>query len=135
VHIYTDGSRTDGGNVGSAAHTPFNNIINRLSNRHSVYDAELHAIGLAMDWILDHFKLNPIILSYTILSDSLSAIQSIININYFYYSASFENIVKNILKANKNLILINIVWVPSHVGLPGNERADVLAREATSSPL
>ena len=118
--IYTDGSK-DNDRVGCAAILNSISIKQRLPSNASIFTAEIKAIGLALDAIAesdhDHF---------IIFSDSLSV--------------SLENkkldnpLVVNLLHklhllsiAHKNIFFC---WIPSHIGIRGNEAADVAAKES-----
>jgi ribonuclease HI len=64
-----------------------------------------------------------------ILSDSFSAITSIIN--PYPKNELVQLIQKSLSTTNRN---ISFMWVPSHVGIPGNEKADTMANVAILSP-
>ena len=63
-------------------------------------------------------------------SDSLSALQAITRNS----QSSREDVVKEIVVVCHRLITrgtdIVLQWVPSHVGVPGNESADRVAKQA-----
>ena len=88
--------------------------------------AELHAIRLALRIINDTPYSN-----YVICSDSMSSVQSIDN--YTENNNLLHRLVyqmhESILRGNH----ITISWVPSHVGICGNKRADHSAREEAMS--
>jgi ribonuclease HI len=128
IHIFTDGSAHQG-NIGSSVYTPLNPILNKLSSDHSVFDAELHAIDLALSWILTQGQSNS---PYTIYSDSLSSLKAIEKINYFYYPGQHHALITYFNKINTLNLNITLVWIPAHSGLVGNENADALAKEAAS---
>ena len=89
--------------------------------------AELHAIWLALGIIND----TPYS-SYVLCSDSMNSVQSIDNYtenNHLLHRLVYQ-MDKSILRGNH----ITIIWVPSHVGICGNERADQAAREAAVRP-
>ncbi|UYV65268.1 hypothetical protein LAZ67_3003760 [Cordylochernes scorpioides] len=66
-----------------------------------------------------------------ILKDNSKA--AIFAIKNCYYSQDrlLKNIVAEIHKLNKNT-KISLQWIPSHVGVPGNEEADRLAKEGAA---
>lgn len=67
--------------------------------------------------------------SNKILSDSFSAITSTINIyTKFILGQSIEN---TILTSHKT---IKLVWVPSHIGIPGIKFSDKLEMKVARSP-
>ena len=120
--IYTDGSK-ENERVGSAAVFANQVFLERLPNHASIFSGELHALKLALSLIdrsrYDHF---------VICSDSLSALQAIENMK-------LENplVVEFLLQYNaliddhKDIILC---WVPSHIGIEGNDKADRGAKQA-----
>ena len=122
VFLYTDGSKDD---VGVAAAVCSGNTTStaRLPNHASIFTAEAHAIILALDLI--ESMTND---SFVIFSDSLSCLQAI---------ASFKHSHPLILKIlerynllyqhNKSVLLC---WIPSHMGIKGNEAADAAAKAA-----
>ncbi|CAK1553159.1 unnamed protein product, partial [Leptosia nina] len=127
VKIFTDGSKIEG-KVG-AAYVVYKNgkeILNKkfkLGNQCSVYQAELLAILKALEALSDTWgeEIN-------ILSDSLSSIKAITELNsnhqlVYEIKSKFKEFEIN----NKT---VNLLWVKAHIGLKGNERADVLAKEA-----
>lgn len=59
----------------------------------------------------------------------MSAVTSIANPNIKCNLA--KNIQNLIFTANK---IINIMWIPSYIGIPGNELADELALKAVRTP-
>lgn len=127
VKIFTDGSKMDG-KVGAAlsmweGDTETKTIKLCLPSYCTVYQAELLAICVATRKIKDH-KAN----TFAIYSDSMSALQTVINTGTFHPLATEtrENI-SYITQQNKALSLF---WIKAHVGLKGNERADHLAKEA-----
>ena len=78
--------------------------------------AELHAIRLSLGIINDTPYSN------VICSDSMSSVQSIDNYtenNHLLHRLVYQ-MHESILRGNH----ITISWVPSHVGICGNERAD-----------
>jgi len=100
----------------------------RLPNNASIFRAELYAISLALAVIRRRKEKN-----FIIFSDSVSSLEAI---------SGFKleiDIVQNIIKdythlANSGKIII-LCWIPSHVNIHGNERADTAAKSALSSPI
>ena len=120
--IYTDGWK-DNDRVGCAAIINNISIKQRLPSNASIFTAEIKAIDLALDTITesedDHF---------VIFSDSLSVLLSL-------NDKKLDNpqVVKLLQKlhllsdAHKTIFLC---WIPSHIGIRGNEAADVAAKES-----
>ncbi|VEN62356.1 unnamed protein product, partial [Callosobruchus maculatus] len=93
----------------------------------SIYRAELFAIIQALIYIEDKEPG-----TYIICSDSLSVLQSIA------VTTTLDSMIQELLNRYQSLAsenkLVTFVWSPGHIGIPGNERADELARQATSGP-
>ena len=128
VSIYTDGSKSFNG-VGCAVITPNSIVKKRLPNQSSVFTAELLAVLFSLKFI---FNSNSSCKNYTIFTDSLSALSSLRK------SFPSNNLVQEIqdwlaLSYIHRKIKVEFCWVPSHVGIDGNERADAAAKAATIS--
>ena len=123
--IYTDGSTR---NDSSAAVCPGLNLSTRLPEGASIFSAEARAIVLALNYI--ELSFHP---RFVIFSDSFSVLTAIRNLNW-----SNPLILQILLKyhslreAGKKIILF---WIPSHVGIPGNEKADIAAKKALQNPI
>ncbi|XP_023235328.1 uncharacterized protein LOC111634717 [Centruroides sculpturatus] len=126
INIFTDGSRIN--NSVGCSFVIYNNNSEisqqtfRLDDRCTVFQAELFAIGKAIDYVNQTYE-NVAVDIYT---DSLSA-YNLIRSNKLHPLAVK---VKNLIKKSKCNIYIS--WVRAHQGLKGNERADTLAKYATT---
>lgn len=125
THIYTDGSKT-GDAVGCAAVSPERSINRKLMGETSIYSAELYALTLAMDIINDSPYNN-----FTIFSDSKSSIQALraYDSNHPIISQITEQLLL-LAQAGKS---ITLCWVPGHVDITGNDKADTEAKRASTS--
>ena len=99
----------------------------------SIMGAEIFAINRALHWLLLN---QPLIQGQdvVILSDSKSGIMALQNHHHRSYSFATNQILNlaSILKDNE--VNLAIQWIPSHVGLAGNEKADALAKAAHNLP-
>ncbi|KAL1447911.1 hypothetical protein WDU94_005491 [Cyamophila willieti] len=122
--LYTDASKMN--MKVSAAFTSDESIFKvRLNPETCISNAELLSIFYAVSYITSQNQH----LNFLICSDSLSAIHCLEN------PQNDNPIALNIRKLlfdNKDLFTIEFLWIPSHVGIPGNEKADQLAKEALS---
>jgi len=119
-YMFTDGSKTAEG-VGCAAVNQNITIYKKLLPISSVYTAELHAIKEAI-----YHEASKQSESLTIITDSKSSIQGILNCK------SKNPIIKSIRNQTVSFENgINLCWVPSHIGVLLNERADKAANKAT----
>jgi ribonuclease HI len=132
LEIYTDGSKDAGGRVGAAVYIPevkLNRSV-RLTDKLSVYTAELYAINESLDWVIENLNSNVLANNrdVVIFSDSLSSLVSLEGRK----SKTRPNLVNQIiLKYNKiSNNKVTIAWIPSHVNINGNEVADSLAKQA-----
>ena len=123
--IYTDGSKSDEG-VGCAIVTREQSGVARLADAASSFTAELTAIVHALKQISNTRAKN-----FVIYTDSKSAIDAI---------CKFDNFHPLVRKAQEWLYLISsrfksvcFCWVPAHVGIRGNELADIEAKSAIAS--
>ena len=120
--VFTDGSSSAGA-AGCAAWSSSFSLHCRLPSSTSVLTTELYAIYSAIKFISTKPG------SYVIFSDSLSALHSIQSVppsnHYLVYW------IRNAL-SQLSPSTVFIEWVPSHVGIPGNEQADALARSSLS---
>ena len=128
IHIFTDGSRTEDKKVSSAFYVPSQNLLQsyRLTDKNSIYTAELVAILKSVQWIE-----NAQPGKYVIFSDSLS---SLVALDSQYSSSSRPNLlleICSVLNQVNKKTLVEFAWIPSHVGIRGNEVADGLAKTAT----
>ncbi|UYV80964.1 hypothetical protein LAZ67_19002292, partial [Cordylochernes scorpioides] len=132
ITIYTDGSRDELGHTGSGCLIKTTNGIEKMNRRNpdfcSVFRSELIAIYEALKSIR-----NTNYQDIWILTDSRSAIQHLSHTGELRDKVS-RNIIGYLQKLSKSS-KIHLQWIPSHVGIEGNEAADVLAKKGTKEPL
>ena len=118
--LYTDGSKVENGVAYAIANEDLE-ISKRLHNNATIFTAELKAILDAVKCAnnTDHPKI-------VIITDSRSSIQTITNI---YTRNPLKQEIQDAIRSEGKHF--SLCWVPSHIGVEGNERADQLARAAT----
>lgn len=121
--FYTDGSKIEGC-TGFGVFNINQSIFHRLKDPCSVYVAEIAAILCALEIIESQPPAH-----YFIVTDSLSAFEAIRSMKPVKYSSYFllrvQESLSTLATANYR---ITIVWVPAHCSIPGNEKADSLAK-------
>ncbi|GFQ67176.1 RNA-directed DNA polymerase from mobile element jockey [Trichonephila clavata] len=114
--IVTDGSKSEY-HVGSAVLSLSTAITDALPISASIYNAELHALRIA----IEHISLS-CSKKFIIYTDSLSALQSIVSLH-----SSSHPILLDITYALANHLkkkYIRFCGIPGHAGITGNELAD-----------
>ena len=133
LHIFTDGSKLIDGKVGGAFYIPDFKMKRqfRLNDDISVYSAELFSIYMALSFIND---INRTLTQVVIMTDSKSVLQSLENDfskNRCDLLLECKVLIHQILNKGVNLSLL---WIPSHVGIHGNEVVDMEAKHAAQKP-
>ena len=131
TQIFTDASRSTDGRVGigltvrppmGGGWSDIEHSV-RITDNVSVYAGELFAIRTALECAKRIFDITGQS-TFVIFSDSLSSVQSVER----GHSLARPNLFNQIIEAlHGSEIDTVIVWVPSHVGISGNETADRLA--------
>lgn len=126
VQYYTDASKNHK-QVGAAVVTPNNTYKYKLAETTSTYTAEIYAIRQSLEIITNQEHQTR---RYAIYTDSLSSLQTISNI--YPKNNNVQKIQHLItqLQQRDNVEVI-LVWVPSHIGIAGNEAADAAAKDAS----
>ena len=139
IHSYTDGSAfkaTINARYGAVIYMPNGTkkeVFNSSGSFCSNYIAEQHATK-TLTHINFHFDNNPQHITDTILfTDSLSTLDALENgsdmsKNITHLKWSLHNLMS---RHNTRVVL---QWIPAHIGIPGNERADALAKKGASLP-
>lgn len=126
IRVYTDGSRMNnaaGAGVYCKLFSQYAPVGQHLSN----FDAEVYAVFLAVSNLKSRIE------SFSkavILVDSRSAIEAIA-LQHYSEPSIVTKIKQNIRFLNMNSKTVEFQWIPSHVDIDGNERADVLAKKGT----
>ena len=140
IHSYTDGSAfkaTINAGYGAAIHMPSGEkkeIFNSSGSFCSNYIAEQQAITNAITFINYYFDNNPQDITNTIIfTDSLSTLDALENgsdvskdITHLKWS------LHNLMSRHNTRVVLQ--WIPAHIGIQGNERADLLAKKGADLP-
>ena len=122
--VYTDGSKSLEG-VGCAAISAHFTMKHKLPDTASIFTAELYAILSALTEI-EKLRYRNISIS----TDSLSCIKLLKNCASDHsIGTAIQSWIIRLASKRKH---VQLCWVPSHVQIAANERADELARMATT---
>jgi ribonuclease HI len=113
--------------VAAAASINNQTLVKRLPDNSSVFSAEMTVILLALSYVS---KTNN--RYFLILSDSLSSHQALNSFDTT--NPLLQEVLFNLIHLEKSGKNIVFCWIPSHVGISGNENADRAAKVALSSP-
>ena len=125
--LFTDGSCIEDSQYADFAVVSYDGSISegyKCADFVSSYCVEAIAILMALELEYNWLKL-------TIFSDSKSILSAV--------SAQFDHrdklhfilfIKDNILHLTRDKVEVKFIWIPSHIGISGNEQANRLAREA-----
>ena len=128
--FYTDGSvDPDNHKAGAAVYSEHNQISWRLSDTASTLQTELIAIQQALTLAL-HQGDGPVILH----TDSLSSVQALKKQKPKENISLLSSIKQLALQLHTQRRCLTINWIPSHTGIPGNDKADELAKSALNYP-
>ena len=124
LQIYTDGSKEDP-KFGCAVISDNHSNIQRIPDDSSIFTAEAKAVDLALDFISTCDANN----KFIIFSDSLSVLKAM-----NHTSSKNPQIQKLLGKCHERLANKEIVlcWIPSHIGIQGNEMVDQQAKSSLS---
>jgi kelch-like protein 2/3 len=123
--IFTDGSLKDNKAASAAvSNRDFKQPMQlRLPDGSSVYSAELKAILLALKRIYQSKRK-----SFLIVSDSLSALEAISTRKLTHpFLVDIHDLYTKLTSEGKIIVFL---WAPSHIGIYGNEIADLAAKNA-----
>ncbi|XP_023220583.1 uncharacterized protein LOC111622440 [Centruroides sculpturatus] len=100
-------------------------VAEQISSNSSIFTAELHAIHLALNYVIRKGHCRCVI--YT---DSVSALQALISCEPCSHCIviKIRKLFSHLLARNFS---IKFCWVPGHVGIRGNEEADAAAKSAS----
>lgn len=130
TQIYTDASKINN-NIGCAVYSDNHTLKIHLPNPTSIFTAETLAILKSIQYINNNA---PNHAKYIIFTDCLSSLKAIQN--PFSRNTLIQSIQQLIHKqqTQKNTEIL-FTWIPSHIGIEGNEKADSEAKEATTMPI
>ena len=127
--IYTDGSRQQNLAGIGIFQPPETHIKFRIYEPNTIYTCELTAIYKAA---LHIETLHPS--KFIIVTDSLSSIEALRSVKTPHKSnvrlIDCRNVLHRLAKKNFD---ISLMWVPSHMGIRGNEQAEISANEAINA--
>ncbi len=130
--LYTDGSKTEKGLGTGIFLTKQNQAFQQISlnfpTTGEVFDSELYGIvkGLELAYS-DPIDTNHI----WIFTDANSVIQKIQKMQQSLNLDSLLFRLFSLLQSPRNKAEVHIYWIPSHLGILGNEKADILAKKGT----
>ena len=122
--IYTDGSKEDSKSGCAVISDNHSNML-RIPDDSSIFTAEAKAVDLALDFISTCDANN----KFVTFSDSLSVLKDM------NHASSKNPQIQKLLEkchellANKEIVLC---WIPSHIGIQGNEMLDQQAKSSLS---
>ena len=143
IIVYTDGSLAENGNAGVAARielTPGRNDQRRSYEKQMTLDrrfgnagAELIAIMIGLRHCIREVRRGMQFEKFIVFTDSNSSVEILSK-----WEKSDDPYVRDIAEAALELERrgkqIHIQWIPSHIGIAGNEAADKAADEAAKNP-
>ena len=127
VQVYTDGSRAESGVTGLGVAVPERGIgiSRRTTDGLGVYTVEMVAVLVALGWV-EYTQVGRVV----VCSDSASVLASIRS----FHSSSRQDILFQVIQSVTRIVQrggqVRFLWVPAHVGVEGNEKADELAKGA-----
>ena len=136
VQLNTDASQTAEGRVGIGCHIHSDEHdidyehCARITDGVMVYSGEMTALRLALERA-HQLSMSKGLGRFAIFTDSSSSVKTLKSSE----SKSRPNLHTELIELIHTLSSdVTIIWVPSHIGISGNERADQLAGKATMLP-
>ena len=134
INVFTDGSLTPfhvgaGYTIQSKGSEIYSKSI-KLSENTTVFQAKIIAIREATRKMLNTTDCNYEYIK--IMTDSQAALQALDDTTYT--SRAVKDTMMELNNLGHQVKRLELAWAKAHIGIPGNERADKLARDAEDLP-